>query len=279
MTNRIVDAVTPSDVTDYQNNGVVVLRGVFKDWIPALSRGADYHDEHPSPNALVHNRESHKGRFLEDFCCWQHIPEYKDFVYNSPMGAVAAKLMGSSAAQFFHDHYLYKEASSGVPTPWHQDMPYYCVEGDQTASFWIPLNTRAQEVSLRCAAGTHTLPREIRPTSWSTMKSFYEDDSKFMDMPDIEDGSHDIKVWAMAPGDAVAFNFKTIHGANANTDASVNRTLSFRLVGDDAHFLQRPGRTSPDFPDINQKTGERLREDWFPVVWNEIETDEVTITY
>lgn len=111
------------------------------------------------------------------------------------------------------------------------------------------------------------------------MKSFYEDDSKFMDMPDIEDGSHDIKVWAMAPGDAVAFNFKTIHGANANTDASVNRTLSFRLVGDDAHFLQRPGRTSPDFPDINQKTGERLREDWFPVVWNEIETDEVTITY
>ena len=71
----------------------------------------------------------------------------------------------------------------------------------------------------------------------------------------------------MEPGDVVAFNFKTIHGANANVGKTSNRTLSFRVVGDDAHFIQRPGRTSPDFPDINQNNGERLREDWFPVIW------------
>jgi hypothetical protein len=38
-------------------------------------------------------------------------------------------------------------------------------------------------------------------------------------------------------------------------------------VGDDVTFLERPGRTSPPFPGINQQSGERLREDWFPVVW------------
>jgi ectoine hydroxylase-related dioxygenase (phytanoyl-CoA dioxygenase family) len=74
----------------------------------------------------------------------------------------------------FHDHYLFKEAESGVETPWHQDMPYYCVEGDQTVSFWLPLESREKSVSLKCAAGTHKFSKEIRPTSWSNNESFYE---------------------------------------------------------------------------------------------------------
>jgi len=146
-------------------------------------------------------------------------------------------------------------------------MPYYCVDGEQTVSFWIPLDSREQEFSLRCVARSHKLPKQIRPTSWSTMESFYEDGSNFMDLPDIEGGDYQIKEWAMEPGDVVAFNFKLIHGANANTRKTANRTLSFRLVGDDVRFVQRQGRTSPNFPGINQKNGERLREDWFPVIW------------
>ena len=55
--------------------------------------------------------------------------------------------------------------------------------------------------------------------------------------------------------------------ANANTVSRVSRTLSFRLLGDDVIYRQRPGRTSPNFPGINQKNGERLREDWFPTIW------------
>jgi len=47
----------------------------------------------------------------------------------------------------------------------------------------------------------------------------------------------------------------------------VSRTLSFRLLGDDVVYRNRPGRTSPNFPGISQKDGERLREDWFPTIW------------
>ncbi len=267
MSRKTVEVATTNEVEDYQNNGVVVLRGVFNDWIPTLGKGADYNVENPSHRALIHSNDRHKGRFLEDFCSWQRIPEYEKFIYESSLGALAAKLMKSRSAQFFHDHYLDKEAATGVASPWHQDMPYYCVQGEQTVSFWIPLEAREKDVSLKCVAGSHLLPKEIRPTSWSTMDSFYGDDSSFMDMPDIEGGDYDIEAWAMEPGDAVAFNFKMIHGANANTGKTASRTLSFRLLGDDVRFIQRPGRTSPNFPDIDQKNGERLREDWFPVIW------------
>jgi ectoine hydroxylase-related dioxygenase (phytanoyl-CoA dioxygenase family) len=247
---------------------VVVLRGVFGPWIPSLARGADHNAAEPSAGALIHRKDGAKGRFLEDFCNWQRIAEYRAFVTDSPMGAIAAKLMRSAWAQFFHDHYLDKEGGTGVATPWHQDIPNYCVCGDQTASVWLPLHAREEQVSLRCVARSHRWPKEVRPTSWSTNESFYADDSNFMDLPDIDGGDYDIRAWAVEPGDAVVFNFRTVHGANANARAAPSRTLSFRLVGDDARYVERPGRTSPNFPGIGQTTGERLRDDWFPVIWS-----------
>jgi len=259
--------ISNAEIDDFSRDGAVVLRGVFSDWIGALRQGADFHIDNPSEGALIHKADSHQGKFLEDFCNWGRIPEYQDFVLNSPLGAVAAELMQSKTAQFFHDHYLHKEASSGVPTPWHQDIPYYCVQGSQTASFWMPLEARDVELSLKCAAGSHKLDKEIRPTSWASNESFYEDDSLFMDIPDIEKSDFEIKQWAIEPGDVVAFDFRTLHGANANTKSLISRTMSFRLVGDDVRYRQRPGRTSPNFPEIAQQTGERLRADWFPIIW------------
>ena len=266
MNKLRIPEIDPQLLSDFQRDGAVHLSGVFKDWLPVLERGVEFNIQHPNESALTHKAEGHDGLFLEDFCSWQRIPEYEDFIRNSPMAAIAAQLMQSKSVQFFHDHLLYKEASSGVATPWHQDIPFYCVGGTQTVSFWIPLEAREQKVSLRCAAGSHLLDKEIRPTSWATNESFYADDSQFMDIPDIDNSDYEVREWAMQPGDAVAFDFRTIHGANANTVASRSRTVSFRMVGDDARYRQRGGRTSPNFPDINQQTGERLRTDWFPII-------------
>ena len=256
-----------SDIRDFQTDGVVLLRGIFKDWIDLLNKGADFHISNPSKSALIHKHEGSSGEFIEDFCNWERIKEYKDFVESSSLGSIAGQLMKSKSVQFFHDHFFYKEASSGVATPWHQDMPYYCVSGLQTVSFWIPLESRAQKVSLKCASGSHNLPKEIRPTSWADNESFYDDNDAFMNMPNLDNGDFDIKQWATEPGDVIAFNFKTIHGANANMLPGTSKTLSFRLVGDDVVYRKRPGRTSPNFPDIGQENGERLREDWFPTIW------------
>ncbi|MDA8722864.1 phytanoyl-CoA dioxygenase, partial [Planktomarina temperata] len=44
--------------------------------------------------------------------------------------------------------------------------------------------------------------------------------------------------------------------------------FSLRLVGDDARYVERPGPTSPPFPGHAMKPGQRLREDWFPVIFD-----------
>jgi ectoine hydroxylase-related dioxygenase (phytanoyl-CoA dioxygenase family) len=259
--------LTAEQITQYQTEGVVVLRGVFKPWIEKLNAGADYNASHPSSRAITHQSKNNSGRFFEDFSNWQDIPEFKEFVEKSLMGKIAAGLMQSKQVQMFHDHYLDKEAVSGIATPWHQDMPYYFVDGMQTVSFWVPLDSREKHVSLKSVVGSHLWPKLIMPTKWSGSAEFYPGDDNFMSLPDIDNGYYDIRSWAMEPGDAIAFNFKTVHGANANSVPSANRTISFRVIGDDAHYIQRPGPTSPNYPEINQITGERLREDWFPILY------------
>jgi hypothetical protein len=53
-------------------------------------------------------------------------------------------------------------------TPWHQDQPYYNIDGFQTASFWIPLDPVPRESTLEFVAGSHAsrtwyMPRSCEP--------------------------------------------------------------------------------------------------------------------
>ena len=171
----------------------------------------------------------------------------------------------------FHDHVLVKEPGTPKPTPWHQDMPYYCVDGMQTVSYWIPLDPVTTANTLRLVKRSHLWPKLVRPVKWAAGEDFYANEADFMDMPDIEaginSGRFEVLAPALDPGDAIAFNYRTVHGAAGNTGTGRRRAFSCRFVGDDAHFIARPGRTSPPYPGIDQKSGERLREDWFPTVW------------
>lgn len=87
-----------------------------------------------------------------------------------------------------------------------------------------------------------------------------------MPVPDPDAEGMQVLEWAMEPGDAVAFHYKTLHGARGNESANRRRAFSLRLVGEDARYVERPGRTSPPYPGHDMVAGQRLREDWFPVL-------------
>jgi hypothetical protein len=41
-----------------------------------------------------------------------------------------------------------------------------------------------------------------------------------------------------------------------------------RFLGDDVRYIERGGSTSPPFEGINLKSGDFMREDWFPIIFN-----------
>ena len=79
--------------------------------------------------------------------------------------------MKSNQIQLFHEHLLVKEPGTTKPTPWHQDSPYYFVDGSQTVSFWSPID-KVTTAALRCVAGSHKWEKPVLPTKWLNENNF-----------------------------------------------------------------------------------------------------------
>ena len=258
--------VSQADIDAFQADGVVLVKGLFADHVDTIRAGIERNMAEPGPYAAENLKAGEGGRFFDDYCNWTRIPEFQNVVRNSPAAEVAADLMQSNSTQMFHDHVLVKEPGTSKPTPWHQDAPYYFVQGRQTVSFWSPVDP-VQDATLRCVAGSHDWDKPVLPTKWLSEEDFYPDADAYMPVPDPDAEGMKVVEWPMEPGDAVAFNFDILHGARGNQSTTRRRAFSLRLVGDDARYVQRPGPTSPPFPGHDMTPGQRLREDWFPVLF------------
>ncbi len=262
-------AISNDEVASYRHNGVLCLRGRFKDWLEPLRRGVERNIAEPGHIATEHRLEDGRGRFFEDYCNWERIPEYRAFVLESPAAAIAGRLMGSAAVQIFHEHVLVKEPGTSKATVWHHDMPYYCVQGEQTISIWLALDPIPHGVCPRFVAGSHRWGKLFYPRLFDDGSNYDFRDGGYETVPDIDaaSGGYEIVSWDLEPGDAVAFHFLTVHGAPGNEGMTRRRGFATRWLGDNARFAKRPGTTSPPYPDIGLEAGQRMREDWFPVVW------------
>lgn len=258
-------------VESYLRDGVALVPGAFTDWVEPLRAGLERNLAHPDEYAFPCDSTGpdEPGRFFDSYCNWQHIAEYRDFVFQSGAASMAATFMGSATAQLFHDHAFCKEDGTTKATPWHHDMPYYCVDGRQTASVYVALDRIPAETAVSFVKGSHRTDLLYRPRNFSAGAEYSTADASMVSAPDVDANpdAHELFVAALRPGDALIFDFRTLHGAAAVPVAGRRRAFSTRWLGDDITYVERPGETSPPLTDLGQAPGTRMREDWFPVLW------------
>ena len=136
-------------IENFHADGAVLIKGLLSDWIDEIREGIERNIVDPGPYAAENLKPGEPGRFFEDYCNWRRIPEFEAFVFQSGIGRISAQLMRSKSAQMFHDHVLVKEPGTEKATPWHQDTPYYFVGGNQTVSFWCPIDPVSDATSRR----------------------------------------------------------------------------------------------------------------------------------
>ena len=131
----------------------------------------------------------------------------------------------------------------------------------------MPLDPIPRERTIEYVAGSHLWGKDFKPQRFDGTDLFENDPSEAV--PDVSALRHEMEIlgWAMEPGDAVAFNFRTLHGAPGNHSPSRRRVISVRWVGDDAVFAKRPGPTSPAFPELDYKDGAPFSARQFPVLY------------
>jgi len=267
LTTGVVDDAT---VAEFRTKGATVVRGLFgPDEVTAVERGIERNLADPGPLFKVASTDDDPGRFVEDFCNWQRIDEFREIAFTSRAADVAGALMGSREVRLFHDHVLVKEPGTRQPTPWHQDQPYYNVEGLQNCSMWMPVDPVAPESTLEFLAGSH-LRGWLMPRTFMDNQARWFPEGTLEELPDIEAHRDDVEIlgWALEPGDAVFFHMLTLHHAYGVPGAHRRRAFSLRFLGDDAVHAPRPWRTSPHFEGLEEElpAGAPMDHELFPLL-------------
>jgi ectoine hydroxylase-related dioxygenase (phytanoyl-CoA dioxygenase family) len=253
---------------DYQRDGAVCVRQAFSpEEIAWATEAIDANLADLSTRAKRASAAT-DGAFIEDFCNWNRLPAMERFIRDSPAAEIAGGLTGSETIRLYHDHVLVKEPGTKQRTPWHQDQPYYNVDGVQNASMWFPVDPVPRASSLELIAGTHIGP-------WYMPRTFLDDQAKWFpegsltELPRFDDDPDRWRVlsWELEPGDAVFFNMLTVHGAGGVLGQNRRRVLSVRMLGDDMVHAPRRWTTSPPFPDLEIAVGAQMDHPLFPVLW------------
>ncbi|MGN6678274.1 MAG: phytanoyl-CoA dioxygenase family protein [Streptosporangiaceae bacterium] len=261
---------TVSLAEDFARDGVVCVRGVLD--AAELNEAAAAIEAvlaKPSPLTQVASGPDDPGAFTEDFCRWQEVPAIERLARHSRVPGIAAALMRTEQVRFYHDHVLVKEGGTRQRTPWHQDQPYYNVDG-LGVSAWIPVDPVPADGCLEIVAGTHAGPW-LMPRTFLLGEAKWFPEGSLAEIPDIEADRHafDIRSYDLQPGDAIFFNFLSVHGAPGFPYAGRRRVLSLRYLSADARHAPRHWRTSPPFDGLDAELppGSPMNSPLFPIVW------------
>ena len=255
------------EVEAFGRDGVIMVPGMFDaGWIELLTAGLDRHLTAPTERARVWDRDAEGRTMFWDSMAWQGVPEYERFVRASPAASLAAALLRSERIRFFFDAVFMRSAGSQFQTPWHQDEPYWSVEGHQTSTVWMPLDPVNAENALAFVPGSHLGATVFDQYDFGSLNpdgKHQVDRSDFSavaeaDVPDIsaDPDRFGVVSWDMEPGDCVVFNSRILHGGSGRLpDDRQLRVFTSKWLGDDVRIRFRDEGMDPDFSDLMRAHG------------------------
>ena len=265
--------VGPSVRDAYRRDGVVhIPKLIHPEWLLLLEQGIRRNVLCPGYNHVMMH-EGDPGAYLMDYDNYHVNPEYQYLIKHSPIAEVMKYVLDTDGLWLFHDQIFVKRGGNSRPTFWHQDLPYWIIDGTQLGSMWITLDPLRKEQCLEFVRGSHLSTQYAGTT-------FNPDDPTepyFRSLPRIpnierEREKFDIVSWEIEPGDAIILHPGVLHGGGGTDDASERRTISFRFFGDDAvldgRFEAENETPSPYYPGLtlHLNPGDPIRDDRFPKV-------------
>ncbi len=275
MNRRPLNPITEADICQFEEDGVICLRGMFdQDWITRMSAAVDriMDAENPlaRPREVTRALGGTSGRYHINSFVFRWDDDFNHYVMESPNAEIAARLMRCDEVRVFYDQVFVKEPRTNEMTDWHHDLPFWPMRGNQILSVWVALTDVGPENSaLEYVAGSHKWGKFYRaaiPDKDPNFKSDLEECPNFSELK----GNPDYRFlsWEMKAGDCIVHHPLTVHGAPGNFSPTRRRVaISTRYFGDDARWDPRPA-TMKITGDPQLVAGLRpTDDDIFPVAW------------
>jgi len=257
------------DIATFERDGVVLLRRALDArWVELAARAIDRVRTEDAELVLSRRTPEGDGETWNRYELWKTDADFRRFAFESPIARMAARLMRSETATLTFDQVFVKEPGTVIPTVWHHDITVIPMRGRQHCAMWASFEPVPRELSIEFVRGSHRwgVPFEIdRPAFREANK-----DIAFFPVPDIaaHRDSFDIVGWAVEPGDVVAFNLATLHGARGGRDVTFRRrSLSTRWAGDDVRYTGRAVKFHFSREWRGLAPGDRLVSPDTPQVW------------
>lgn len=224
-------------------------------------------DEDAKPMFEEDNHDS-EGLFYYDVGGWKRHSGIRQVAFDSELPRVISELLKSETLNFWEDTTFVKAPHTRLKTPFHQDMSYFQIEGDQCVIAWVPIDS-ANEANgvVKYIRGSHKWGETYAPNMFLSQTVF--PGAPNAKCPDIEadESKWDIFSFDVEPGDVIIHHVMTVHGAGGNLTDKPRRAISFRYTGDNVRYHAKPGALPQ--PDIQQplENGSRLHSVDYPVVW------------
>ena len=225
--------VTETELGTYDRDGVVVLRDICPlDWVDEFretldevfnrstdvgregldtgaSRAGSRSDIAERVRGLLSNRDAAslavepdripQGRNIveTDACGWHD--GLRRMHVTGPLPPVVAALTRSKRVNLYSDQLFLKEPGSAIRTPWHQDKPYWVLQGSKVAVCWVPVDEVTLESgAMGYVAGSHRWGKIFKPSDFVTSEGVMTipglDLNGLVELPRIDERPDDFDV-------------------------------------------------------------------------------------
>ena len=193
---------------------LAALRGeldrYIREVVPGLPETSAFYQDRARPETLKQMQHMGVDPFFRDYV--QHIR------WNGLASALVRERATCEQPEWFN-----KPPGVAHPTPPHQDNYYFCLRPPNVVTIWLALDAVGDENGcLRYVRGSHL--DGLRPHARSAVLGFSQAISDY----DANDEGREVAIH-LQPGDVVAHHGETIHRAEANRSADLQRR-AFAMV-------------------------------------------------
>ena len=255
--------LTNDEISQFKKDGAIFLKGKFDiSWIEKLQNGIKKDIKNPSPRFKSHTLQKGVPAYLEDYWTWQLIPEFKDFVFNSPYAQMASELMSAKKINLVMDNWFLREGGSKSSTPFHHDISYFDMEGTMCV-LWLPLEPTKKEEGISFIKGSHLWNKLFLRVLFKDGHKIEGNEcvingKKYEIPPDIlgNKDKYEFLQWDCDLGDCIIFDMKSLHGTLSLTipDKTLSR-YTLRVAKEDAKISYIGDWTSYNYRKAMQEAG------------------------
>mmetsp|Transcript_12268 Transcript_12268/g.28651 ORF Transcript_12268/g.28651 Transcript_12268/m.28651 type:complete len:676 (-) Transcript_12268:195-2222(-) len=251
-------SLTEEQVREFEENGVIMIRGAMKDWVPFLQQTTEHQIENPHFWSLV-------GRMsgLYDYIqrnTWMTNNGFRDFLYYSPLGHCLAQLGRTEEIRVSTDMLL---VNPNKGFGWHQDNQNGPIDFPDAIRWWVAMDPCGQD---GFGAPEYVLGSHRNQT--------VSDEAVFVEREAGDLGSYKkTSTFVAEPGDLIIWDARCIHRIVAPPGQFWEEGTSRRAIGGTVakagtRYINKGGASGiSDLAGHEQENGELLGGAYFPRIW------------